>query len=165
MLFLLCDRKQLPAPQDRRSGVKGVKSRVAVWFKRHKEILHAHSFTALAMDDRVMPALLFLCSILHLFHGFKAASLPRDRSSVSNYLQASQSMPLLQPLSPLSPLILLFFGPYLLFTWWLMVVHGGYWWLMVVNGGCVPSSKVLPTLLEQFLLLKSNIFFVVKLPL
>lgn len=37
-------------------------------------------------------------------------------------------------------------------------LHGSYWWLLVVNGGCVPSSKVLPTLLEQFLLLKSNIF-------
>ncbi|XP_056874146.1 stromelysin-3-like [Takifugu flavidus] len=39
------------------------------------------------MDDRIMPTLLFICSILHFFHGFNAASLLSHRSSANNYLQ------------------------------------------------------------------------------
>lgn len=161
MFFFLCGRKQLVVPPGWRIGVKGVKSRVAVSFKRHEEIVQAHFLTlvilaaARPLDVSMMPTLLLLCSILRLFHGFNAASAPSHRSSVSSDLQASQSMLLLQlppsPWSPYSALVLC--GPYVLFPWW----------LMVVNGECVPSSTVVPTLLEPFL--KSNIFFIVKLPL
>lgn len=76
---------------------------VSLSFKQHKEpcaLIYSRRSSsqqlgslALSMDDRIMPRLLFICSILHVFHGFNAASPLSDRSSANNYLQVSHVTP------------------------------------------------------------------------
>lgn len=97
-------------PQGGRSGVRGVKSRVACWLRRSRGIVQAHFFTllilaaAVAMAGGMMPALLLLlCSILQLFHGSSAAPAPGNTSSVNKRLRVSQSSLLLHTLAPPPP--------------------------------------------------------------